>query len=552
MSGSIEEMVRSLIDSGLMTGERVAAFNATLNDREGPMSVDSYARELVRQKQVTKLQAAAAIKGKMETLRFGHYQLIDKIGTGAMGQVFKAYDKAQKQTVAVKVLTSKAVKSKKMIKRFVQEAQASARLNHPNICRTIGAGKLDRVRYMVMEFIDGRTLLKLVKKTRRVPHEMVADYMLQAARGLHHAHEHSIIHRDVKPSNLMLDNRGVVKILDLGLARIEEEFADEEESDVGRLTQPGAMIGTAKFMSPEQVEDSRFVDERSDIYSLGCTMYMLVTGKAMYGGGSLAQTLLAHCNDPVPTLRELAPKVSEDLDLTFQKMVAKKPEDRHQSMRDLADDLRICLGIRKGVVSAMEPQPSASGGTAFGMAFEDDSSESVLAESNESDIIPFGADGSSIESRNDGQQVGASDILKISGHFDSLDETGDSIPSSDAPEISPEIESSESDDEADSDVDAAELNDEPVYNDEPAIPSDPAGETAHASKQLGADTEEHPAVPDFEDKVDLDEAAQEALKDLDLDDGANFDWKSSQGILVISVIGIAAVGAVAVLISALL
>ena len=543
MSGSIEAVVRSLIDSGLMTGEDIAAFNATLNDREGPISVDSYARELVRQKKVTKLQAAAAVKGKMETLRFGHYQLIDKVGTGAMGQVFKAYDKAQKQTVAVKVLTSKAVKSKKMIKRFVQEAQASGRLNHPNICRTIGAGKLDRVRYMVMEYIDGRTLLKLVKKTRRVPPEMVADYMLQVARGLHHAHEHSIIHRDVKPSNLMLDNRGVVKILDLGLARIEEEFANEEEGeDVGRLTQPGAMIGTAKFMSPEQVEDSRFVDERSDIYSLGCTMFMLVTGKAMYGGGSLAQTLLAHCNDPIPSLRDLPPKVSEDLDLTFQKMVAKKPEDRHQSMRDVADDLRICLGIRKGVISAKQPQTSASGGTPFSMPFEDDSSESVLAESNESDMIPFGADGSSIESRDGGQQYGASDILKISGHFDegSMEDTGDAIPNKEVQNLS---------DDASSDV--GELSDEPVYNDEPADPVDPASETAHASKQLGVDTEEHPTA-DFEAEEDLSEAAEEVMKELDLDDDSAFDWKSTQGIVVLSVIAVAAIGALAILASAVL
>ncbi|MBM79566.1 MAG: hypothetical protein CMJ78_03105 [Planctomycetaceae bacterium] len=546
MSGTIEDMIKSLIDGGLMTADDVASFNASLSDRERPISPDSYARELVRQRKVTKLQAAAAVKGKMETLRFGHYQLIDKVGTGAMGQVFKAYDKAEKQMVAVKVLTSKAVKSKKMIKRFVQEAQASAKLNHPNICRTIGAGKLDRVRYMVMEFIEGRTLLKLVKKTKRVPPEMVADYMLQAARGLHHAHEHSIIHRDVKPSNLMLDNRGVVKILDLGLARIEEEFAEDEDSEVGRLTQPGAMIGTAKFMSPEQVEDSRFVDERSDIYSLGCTMYMLVTGKAMYGGGALAQTLLAHCNDPVPSLREVVPKVSEELDLTFQKMVAKGPKDRHQTMRELVDDLRICLGIRKGLVSALQPQPTGVG-TDFAMAFGEESSESVLAESNESDMIPFGTDGSSIESQ-DQTECRMSDILKLE---DAFDEGSDDVPES---RNDFDVESDDTSEQSEP-SEPAVINDEPAYAEEPSQDVDPAGETAHASKQLELDTQEHPSVDNFEDdEEDLEAAANQAMKELDLTDGAegDFQWSSWQGIAVISAIVIAGIGGVTVLAMAIL
>ena len=212
--------------------------------------------------------------------------------------------------------------------------------------------------YLVMEYVEGQDLANLVKERGPLPVDEAIEYILQAARGLGYAHDQGIVHRDIKPANLLLDASGTVKILDMGLARFEQGL-DEEERD--RLTQSGQVMGTCDYMAPEQAEDTHRADRRADIYSLGCTLYRLLTGKAMYTGSTLMEILLAHRDQPIPSLSAVRPEVSSQLDAVYQRMVAKRPEDRYQSMQEVIAALESC---RKTV-------PVASDGQAETMPYQD-------------------------------------------------------------------------------------------------------------------------------------------------------------------------------------
>ncbi|MHC4879650.1 MAG: serine/threonine protein kinase [Planctomycetota bacterium] len=185
-------------------------------------------------------------------------------------------------------------------------------------------------------------MLVRVKRKGPLPVEEVVACILQAARGLGYAHQQGVTHRDIKPSNLLRDRQtGRVKILDMGLARVEEA---EEDEDAVRLTMPGQMLGTARFMAPEQIEDARIADVRSDVYSLGCTMYYLLRGKAPYSGETVAHTLMAHVSAPIPDLCKKRSDVPDWLGDIFQKMLAKDPDDRFQKMSELVDEIQLHLG----------------------------------------------------------------------------------------------------------------------------------------------------------------------------------------------------------------
>ena len=280
----------------------------------------------------------------------GEYVVLDQIGAGGMGQVFKARHRTMDRLVALKTLPRKAMKDPEAVKRFHREVRAAAKLEHPNIVIAFDAGEADGIHFLVMQYVDGQDLGAIVAKRGRLSVEQAIECIVQTARGLEYAHSEGVVHRDIKPSNLLLDRKGTVKILDLGLARI---FEGHQTAASDRLTDSGQVMGTCDYMAPEQAEDAHHADGRSDIYSLGCTLFRLLTGRKPFEGDTLIQILFAHQQAPIPSLRDGRPDVAAELDEVFHRMVAKHPSDRYQSMTEVIAALQAC-------VVAKEPQPVAA------------------------------------------------------------------------------------------------------------------------------------------------------------------------------------------------
>jgi serine/threonine protein kinase len=272
----------------------------------------------------------------------GDYLLLERIGVGGMGQVFRAQHRRTKEIVAVKVLPPSATRTADSIARFYREAEAATKLRHPNVVQAFSSGEQNSIHYLVMEFVDGRDLASVVKQDGPLDADKVFDYMIQAARGLAYAHEHGIVHRDVKPSNLLVDRQGVVRILDLGLARHEGPLDVDESIGPASIANTGPIMGTVDYMSPEQALDTGGVDNRADVYSLGCTMYRLLTGLLPFTGDTPKKKIQAHRLAPIPSLRLLRPDVPAELDIIFARMVAKRADDRYASMGDLTKALEEC------------------------------------------------------------------------------------------------------------------------------------------------------------------------------------------------------------------
>jgi serine/threonine protein kinase len=265
----------------------------------------------------------------------GEYVLLEELGGGGMGRVFKAIHRKMNRRVALKLLPRSLVESPESVERFQREVQALARLSHPNIVAVHDAGAADGTHFYVMDLVDGDDLSRLVKENGPMPVEETLDCILQAARGLEYAHSQGVVHRDIKPSNLILDHDGTLKILDLGIARFQplpEQAGDD-------LTKTGCVLGTVDYMAPEQAMNTRRADHRADIYSLGCTLHFLLTGRAIFGGETVMERLVAHREHPAPSLMKACPAAPQWLDGIFRKMVAKKPEDRYQSVTALVSDL---------------------------------------------------------------------------------------------------------------------------------------------------------------------------------------------------------------------
>jgi Leucine-rich repeat (LRR) protein len=259
--------------------------------------------------------------------------------------------------VAVKILPAPVMKSPATVARFEREVRAAARIHHPNIVTAFDAGQVAGVHFLVMEYVAGSDLSATVKKSGPFSVERGVNYILQAAKGLDAAHKHGIIHRDIKPGNLLLDNEGTVKILDMGLARLS---VDDESGQQADLTNTGQVMGTVDYMSPEQALDSKTADARADIYSLGCTLFYLLTGKATYQGDTLMKKLLAHREHAIPSIRAMRPEVPERVEAVFSKMVAKNVGDRYQKMADVIADLQACETGHEQPASTQQPFASAT------------------------------------------------------------------------------------------------------------------------------------------------------------------------------------------------
>ena len=327
---TLAEFKRSLVEVGLVEGSEMERFAA-----EAPGGVVELARALVRAGKLTPYQASAANQGKTKGLVIGNYFVLDKLGAGGMGVVFKAKHRRLGRVVALKILPPSFARDRELLLRFRREVDAAARLKHPNVIAAVDADEDRGVHFLAMDYVDGRDLERLVSDRGPLPVGQALDCVIQAARGLEAAHSAGIIHRDIKPGNLMLDGSGTVRVLDLGLARFVEASNPFNQATGRSLTQAGSYMGTVDYMAPEQAEDSRRVDGRADIYSLGCTLYFLLTGKPPFDAPNVLKALMAHQERPAPSLQAARRDVPEALEEIYQAMMAKKPRDRPSSMAEV-------------------------------------------------------------------------------------------------------------------------------------------------------------------------------------------------------------------------
>jgi serine/threonine protein kinase len=362
-----EEFGRSLADLGLMTPEAFNSFLRGLPGDDKPQDGESLARTLIEARALTRYQASAIYQGKAKILAIGDYIVLDRLGKGGMGVVFKARHRDFIDLVALKILTPSSSKNADSVRRFQREAKLLARLEHPNLVTAHGIGEHGGVHFLVMDLVDGIDLDQLVKSGGPLRPARAVDLAIQAARGLGAAHHRRIVHRDLKPANIMVEGNGTVRVLDLGLARIIGASAEADGKDSileGGLTGTGIIMGTVDYLSPEQSKDSKRVDHRADIYSLGCTFHYLLTGIPPYPRQTVMQRLLAHHQDEIPSLRTHRPEIPVSLDVAFQRMLAKDPDHRPQSMAKVIESLESCRGPRTSgkllLVFDNESKPGAS------------------------------------------------------------------------------------------------------------------------------------------------------------------------------------------------
>jgi len=279
------------------------------------------------------------------------YRVLGLLGQGGMGAVYKAEHRQMGRAVALKVISPALVGSDAAVRRFRQEVQAAARLHHPNIVTAHDADEAGGLHFLIMEFLDGESLDEYLRRKGALPVAEACDYVRQAALGLQHAHEQGMVHRDVKPHNLMRTPDGRIKILDFGLARLGRA-EDAPSLPTGpaassQLTAAGAVMGTADYMAPEQAGDARSADIRADIYSLGCTLYHLLTGRVPYPDGSAMDKLTRHTAEPPPDLARLRPGLPAGVVAVVRKMMAKDPAARYRTPVEVAAALAPIAAPRR-------------------------------------------------------------------------------------------------------------------------------------------------------------------------------------------------------------
>lgn len=410
MPSSLDALLQQWTASGLFSAADVSALLAGLPEAQRPRDERELADELVRRQILTGYQAEQIQAGRGATLMLGNYVILDRIGQGGMGLVFKARHRRMDRIVALKVMSPSAMSSPDAVARFQREVRAAARLTHPNIVIAFDADESNGTHFLVMEYVAGTNLSEYVKRHGPLPLDRAMRCVLQAARGLECAHEHGVLHRDIKPSNLLLldetattkldtaDGTGgssvikrtasgsqvIVKVLDMGLARIESALPGEAQ--MTELTDSGTLLGTIDYMAPEQALDTKLADARSDVYSLGCTLHYLLTGAVVYDGSTAMKKLIAHRDAPVPSLQErLAtgesptlfdarkaptteimdpdqPATLRDdalqlaaLDSLFRRMIAKNPDERPQTMTEVIADLECCLNLDSNTICLKSP-----------------------------------------------------------------------------------------------------------------------------------------------------------------------------------------------------
>jgi eukaryotic-like serine/threonine-protein kinase len=310
------------------------------------------ARQLVADGTLTEFQARRLLKGK-KGLSFGRYALVDQIGQGSRGRVFKARHRLMDRVVALKIFVPATSLSKTSMKRFFREMKIVALLDHSHVVRAIDADVHDGCPYIVMEYLDGDDLERVLARRGPLPQDEVIPLMAQAARGLAHAHEKGVIHRDIKPTNLFLAKSGIVKVLDLGFGELVGM-----EGKAGNVfdTDEGIVVGTTDFMSPEQVRNKP-IDPRTDLFSLGCTMYRLLTAAYAFPGLTREARLARRIRDSHIPITEVRADISYRLAAIVDRLLALRPDDRFGSAAEVADALEALIPPAGGSVRDTSLKP---------------------------------------------------------------------------------------------------------------------------------------------------------------------------------------------------
>ncbi len=333
---SVEELIQLIRKSGMVDE---SALNGYLHRRQGgrglPADPRLAADAMVADGLLTDFQAEQFLLGKWRGFTVGKYKLLERVGVGGMGQVFLCEHLFMKKRVAVKILPPAKAEQPAALGRFYREARAAGQLEHPNIVRTHDIDQDGNLHYIVMEYVDGSNLLDMVKHHGPMPAPRAAHYIRQTALGLQYAFDNGLIHRDIKPGNVLVDRNGTAKLLDMGLARFYQD-----QSDMLTVKYDDKIVlGTADYVAPEQVANSHAVDVRADIYALGGSLYFLLAGHPPFPTGTVSQKLLWHrTKDPTP-LRQVRPDVPDGLAAVVAKMMHKDPAQRYQTPAEVAVEL---------------------------------------------------------------------------------------------------------------------------------------------------------------------------------------------------------------------
>ncbi|MCA9160282.1 MAG: serine/threonine protein kinase [Planctomycetales bacterium] len=320
------------------------------NQGELPTDAVVLAKALQAEKVVTRWHCEKLLQGKYKGFFLGKYKLLGHIGSGGMSSVYLAEHTKMHDHRAIKVLPQSKLGKSSYLARFQQEAKAIASLNHPNIVRAYDIDNQGDTHYIVMEYVDGDDLQTIVKKKGPLPFLKVAEYIAQAAHGLQHAHDMGLIHRDVKPANVLIGAGGKVKLLDLGLAL----FTDDAEASL-TIDFNDKVLGTADYLAPEQALNSHSVDHRADLYGLGCTMYFLLTGHPPFPSGTIAQRIAKHQKEMPKEIRKIRPECPGELEGICWKLLQKDPKFRYSTAQQTAEVLeawmakyRVAVGPSSG------------------------------------------------------------------------------------------------------------------------------------------------------------------------------------------------------------
>lgn len=334
-SGNLDTLLGAMVvEEGLATKEEVdQAAAERRKDEPGskPLAQLLVEKQFVTEKQLARLRSRAEAERSQQQIP--GYQVISKLGAGAMAAVFKAKQLSLNRMVAIKVLPRKFSGNRQFIERFYAEGRAAAQLNHPNIVQAIDVGQAGEFHYFVMEFVDGKTVHDLIAENKRFSENEALDIVISVADALRHAHEKGLVHRDVKPKNVMLAPQGVAKLADLGLARA----IDDKEA---AMAEKGKAYGTPYYISPEQIRGELNIGPQADIYSLGATLYHMVTGNVPFNGKNPTEVMQKHLKAPLVPPDHVNPKLSAGISEIIELMMAKSRRQRYKNCADLLVDLR--------------------------------------------------------------------------------------------------------------------------------------------------------------------------------------------------------------------
>jgi serine/threonine-protein kinase len=330
----------NLQESGLITEDQLARVEDQLPATDRGRAL---ARALVDLGLLTRFQAERLLIGRTSGFLLGQYCILDQLGRGGMGRVFKAKHRTMNRLVALKVLAPNLVQTQRAQDLFLREVRAVAQIVHPNVVTAFDANNIGGRYFLVLEYVDGPNLDQLVRKGGPLPVGLACDYVRQIANGLQCAHQLGMVHRDIKPSNILVQRRGLqadapglVKISDFGLARLNAPNADPSISAGTILLKANTVMGTPDYLSPEQTRSMHDTDIRSDLYSLGCTFYFLLAGRVPFPGGTAMEKLVRQSTEVPPRLTEFRSDIPPEVVAVVEILMAKNPDNRFQTPEDLA------------------------------------------------------------------------------------------------------------------------------------------------------------------------------------------------------------------------